>query len=223
MASSSEAVEEAAIGCEMLSHEEENVNTAIHGLGFLLSLAGIAAMLCAATGADMKDAAACLVYATTLTAMYAVSALSHAVRDPARKQLLRAWDQGVIYFLIVGNYTPLMWKFVPTGVTWSVLPLLWLAAAAGFYSKVVLQHRVDGRFSAATYLLLGWLPALCLVNYLPWACLGWVLAGGLCYTAGVPFLKFDRKVRYFHAVWHVFVVLGSACHFYAVYVHVLTG
>ena len=84
---------------------------------------------------DIRDALACGIYATTLMAMYFVSALSHAVRRPQQKELLRAWDQGLVYLLIVGTYTPLVWKFVPSPILWPALLLTWGAALAGFASK----------------------------------------------------------------------------------------
>ncbi len=116
----------------------------------------------------------------------------------------------MVYLLIVGTYTPLMWKYVPAAILWPMLALIWAAAAAGFYSKVFVHHRIDGRFSALTYLALGWVPAMVLIGYVPRGSMTWIALGGVSYTVGVLFLTFDRRVRYFHAVWHLFVMLGSA-------------
>ena len=96
----------------------------------------------------------------------------------------------------------------------------WIAALLGFYSKVVASHRVQEKFSVVSYLALGWIPALALLYYSPLECLGWIALGGVFYTAGTWFLIQDQR-RYFHAIWHIFVILGSACHWYAIYSCVL--
>lgn len=204
-----------------LSTHEEHVNAVIHGIGFALSLAAAGYIVWLAGEGDVRDAVACGVYALTLIAMYAVSALSHAVQHPPAKKVLRAWDQGMVYLLIVGTQTPLMWKYVPAMIFWPVLVLIWAAAAAGFYSKVFAHHRIDGKFSALSYLALGWVPAMILISYVPRGSMVWIAVGGVSYTVGVLFLTLDRRVRYFHAVWHLFVILGSACHYYAIIQYVM--
>jgi len=200
---------------------EEPLNALTHALGGIASLIGGLALLTSQPGARVDDLVCCCLFGVTLTGTYAVSSLSHAVTAPRRKFLLRAWDQGIIYLLIVGTYTPILWKFMPLYVSGPALALLWPAAAAGFVAKVVFHHRIDDRFSAVSYVALGWLPALALCCYVPWACLQWIILGGVLYTAGVIFLKLDDRFRYFHAAWHLFVMAASACHFYAVFRFVL--
>ena len=206
------------------SAAEEIANTVIHVVGFVLSLLGGVVLMSAARYAGVGSVVACAVYATTLVSMYAVSALSHAVQRPDSKYLLSVWDQGVIYLLIVGTYTPLLWAFSPSPLVWFLLVAAWGAALVGFYSKVVVRHRVQEKFSAVTYILLGWAPALLLIeSSVPPDCIMWIVLGGLSYTLGTLFLKWDKKVRYFHATWHLFVIGGSACHFYAIYAFALRG
>jgi hemolysin III len=97
-----------------------------------------------------------------------------------------------------------------------VLVLLWGAALLGFASKVLVKHRIDHTFSPLPYVALGWLPAMILAPFVPLACLAWMAVGGVLYTVGVIFLVLDRRVRYFHAAWHLFVLGGSSCHYFAI-------
>ena len=92
------------------------------------------------------------------------------------------------------------------------LILVWLAAFTGFYLKFFQQHRINN-FKTQSYILLGWVPAVLVYSTVSANCLAWVAAGGICYTMGTVFLVFDKRVRYFHAVWHASVMLGSAAIF----------
>lgn len=196
--------------------QQERLNAATHGAGFFLSLMGTAVLFQSAPQMPLGRAVACGVYVTTLIAVYAVSALSHAVQHPGRKHVLRIWDQGLIYLLIAGTYTPLVWVYVPAGLRWWALLAIWAAAITGKLLKVIGRRRVSN-MSTQTYLWLGWFPALLLLYFAPAASCLWMIVGGLCYTCGTIFLINDRHQRHFHAVWHIFVMLGSACHFCAIY------
>ncbi len=198
-----------------LPRYEEVLNAITHGLGLLLSCVGTISILSSIGSMDRGLAIGCLTYSLTLVAVYAVSTLSHAVHQPKQKYLLRAWDQGVIYLLIAGTYTPFACLQASAPMRWMILGGLWGLALAGFFSKVVLHHRIMA-FKAHSYILLGWLPALAMLHLVSLACLMWMALGGLLYTVGTLFLVFDRHVRFFHATWHVFVVAGSACHFYTI-------
>jgi hemolysin III len=193
---------------------EEFANTLTHAAGVVLSVVGGAALL--SSCAHWTVAVACGLYALTLVATYAASALSHGVRRPDWKRLLSIWDQGVIFLLIIGTYTPFLVAYIPSAWTMPVLVILWGAALLGFASKVLAKHRIDHTFSPLPYVALGWLPAIILAPFVPLACLAWMAAGGVLYTVGVIFLVLDRRVRYFHAAWHLFVLGGSACHYIAI-------
>ncbi len=151
-----------------------------------------------------------------MAAVYLCSTMSHAVYDPVRRHRWRAWDQGMIYALISGTYTPFIWQNSPAGWRVPMLAAVWIAAALGFYSKVLASHRING-ISTVTYIMLGWLPAIPLVSRTPTECLAWMVAGGIAYTAGTVFLQLDARVKYFHALWHLMVIAGSTCHFVAIY------
>ncbi len=195
---------------------EELLNAATHAGGLLLAVLG--AVLIFRTPADWPfgQALACAAYVTTLIVVYAVSALSHAVQRPRAKHVLRVLDQGLIYLLIAGTYTPLMWAFLTPHLNWLSLTAVWVAASLGMYSKFVFQHRVSS-FSTQSYLWLGWLPALALVQFVSLGCLTWLVLGGLSYSVGTVFLMRDHRRPYFHALWHLCVIGGSACHFWAIY------
>ncbi len=194
--------------------QEEFANTLTHGAGVVLSGAGAVALLSVCS--HWAVMLACGLYALTLLATYAASSLSHGVRRPDWKHVLIVWDQGVIFLLIIGTYTPFLVAYLPTPWTVPVLALLWGAALLGFASKVVVQHRVDHTFSPLPYVALGWLPAMILAPFVPVECMVWMAVGGVLYTVGVIFLVLDRHVRYFHAAWHVCVLGGSACHYFAI-------
>ena len=202
-------------------HPDELWNVITHGAGLVLSIFGSFLLMQTASGNGANPlwlVVGCGVYVCTLVAVYGASTLSHAFREPQMKRFFRMVDQGVIYLLIVGTFTPFALKYLTTGVWWLLLVTMWLIALAGFFSKVILAHRIDS-VSLPPYVLVGWLPIMAIkpiLAQLSTGDLALILAGGLCYTAGTLFLAFDRKFRYFHAVWHLLVIAGSACHYVVV-------
>ena len=127
-------------------------------------------------------------------------------------------DQGCIYLLIAGTFTPLALKYLSGGWWWLLLATMWTIAIVGFCSKVLLAHRVEA-VSTAAYVVMGWLPVIAakpMIAAAPSTCLWMMLAGGLCYTVGTIFLTFDRKALYLHAIWHICVIAGSAVHYFAI-------
>jgi hemolysin III len=166
---------------------------------------------------------ACVVYVISLVGLFGASTLSHAVRQPAWRSRLRALDQGFIYLLIAGNYTPYALAYLPQG-WWSLLSAaIWGTALAGFVSKVVLSHRVEA-VSVPFYMLLGWMPAIGMLSMrdvLPAGCLFCIAGGAVCYCAGTVFLVRDTRRRYFHSIWHLLVIGGSTCHFLGVLLYIV--
>ena len=199
---------------------EEFANTLTHGVGLVLSLTGAAAMMLVVGAADLGLTIGCGVYAATLVAVYALSTLSHAVQRPRARHLLRVWDQGVIYLLIAGSYTPFVSAFLSAHLRSATLSVIWTLALIGFFSKVVNRHRVNA-IATHSYVLLGWVPALALVGFVPLGCLAWIVVGGLTYTLGTLFLLMDNRFRFFHATWHMLVVAASASHYYAIITYVV--
>lgn len=194
-------------------------NTLTHGVGIVLSAAGSLVLIASAVaGGDGWRIAGCCVFAASLVAVYVFSTLSHGVTHARARHWLRAMDQGAIYLLIVGTYTPFALAYLRSGWWLLFLGLMWAIALAGFVSKAVFTHRVDA-IGVRSYLLLGWMalvPALGHNGAIPFMAVGLIFAGGLCYSLGTIFLKIDHKSLRFHAIWHLWVIGGSTCHFLAV-------
>jgi len=128
---------------------------------------------------------------------------------------MRSWDQGAIYLLIAGTYTPGIIAFCPNWAAAGLLTLVWSLATYGFYCKVIAQKRLNS-VTTATYLALGWGPAMVLVPFVPRVFFLWLLAGGILYSIGVVFLLNDHRVKYFHAAWHLWVIAAAAAHYFAI-------
>lgn len=199
-----------------LSIPDERANTVTHAAGTFLSVVAIAILATHPANPPLSMKLAALTYAITMVAVYFCSTMSHAIYKPEARNRWRARDQGVIYCLIAGTYTPFLWACSPTGWRVPLLAIVWFAALAGFSAKVFAKHRIDAN-STVTYVLLGWLPALALFSGTPTICLYWMVAGGLAYTVGILFLISDHRARYLHAAWHLAVIAGSTCHFISIY------
>lgn len=197
---------------------EEIAHTATHGLGVLLSVLGLVAGLIAlAKRGDPWSLTAMSVFGASLIVLYTASTLYHAVPSARWKTRLRKLDHASIFLLIAGTYTPFTLVNLRGPWGWSLFGVVWGVALAG----VVLKAFFAGRFpvvSTLAYVALGWLVVVAakpMMEHVPPTGLGWLLAGGLCYTGGVGFYVW-RRLPYHHAVWHVFVLAGSVCHYFAV-------
>lgn len=158
-----------------------------------------------------------LVFGLTALAMFVTSVVYHAASRPDLKQKLRTLDHSAIYLLIAGTYTPLTLVAMDPAWGWTLFGIIWTLAVVGIVSKVWLGFRYP-KLSVAMYLGMGWLAIVAIKpmwEALTGAQLAWILAGGLFYTAGVPFYVWKSR-RFTHAVWHLFVLGGVACHFAAV-------
>jgi hemolysin III len=203
---------------------EEIANSATHGLGALLSLAAIPLLVVvAASGGDAWQIAGAAIFGATLLMLYTTSTLYHALSSARAKALLRRCDHAAIYLLIAGTYTPFLVGPLRGTWGWSLLVVIWTLALVGVLFKTVFGIRRP-HLSTALYLAMGWLivvAAVPLVRSVPGTGIVWLLVGGLCYTGGVVFYVLDQRIRYAHAVWHLFVLAGSAVHFWAVYAYTL--
>jgi hemolysin III len=205
------------------SFGEEVVHSLTHGVGLLLSVAGAWFLVSRAIAeGNAWRVTGCAIFALALIAVYAASTLSHAVFEPGWRRAFRTLDQACIYLLIVGTYTPLALEYLRSGWWWLLFACMWAVAIVGFVSKTLFSHRIDA-VTVWSYVLLGWMPILvapAYVGIVPSAVLWWVLIGGLCYTAGTVFLVLDRRHLHFHAIWHLFVMAGSICHYGVVFLFV---
>jgi hemolysin III len=194
---------------------QEKINAWIHGLGFLASIPAGLGLIALATRQNPEVVFACGLYSLTFATMFLFSTLSHAVRNPGWRHRFRALDQGAIYLLISGSFTPFIWGYMEGWQRWALLAGVWLGAFAGFASKVFVRHRIDN-MTSLYYVLLGWIPAMILLNRVPLGCFAIMALGGVIYTAGTRFLQNDHIRWYFHPIWHVAVIVAGACHFAAI-------
>jgi hemolysin III len=184
----------------------------------LSAVAGCGLVVEAARQGNSRYLLGCSIFVVTMAAMYSASMLSHAFARSGLRRLFRTLDQAVIYLFITGTFTPLALVYLDGGWWTALLVTMWTIALGGFLSKVLWSHRIEA-ISTRLYLVQGWLPVVAagpISQVVPGDVLQWMLAGGLCYTFGVAFLILDRRVPYFHSVWHMLVIGGSACHYHAI-------
>jgi hemolysin III len=201
------------------SRGEELAHWATHALGALASLAGIAWLLAtaAASGAGPWRAIGGVVFGASALLLFTTSVLYHATTSPRLKPRLRLLDHSAIYVLIAGTYTPFALGVLDGAWGWTLFGLVWGLALAGIAAKLTLGFRFP-LASTLLYLAMGWIGVVAarpLMQSLTPTELTWIVAGGLVYTAGVPFYLWKNR-PYAHAVWHLFVLGGVACHFVAV-------
>jgi hemolysin III len=202
---------------------EELANALTHGLGLALSIAGLAVLVSStALRGDGWSVTSTAIFGTTLVLLYTTSTLYHSIRGVAVKRLLRKLDHAAIFLLIAGTYTPFLLVNLRGPWGWSLFGVIWGLAVAG----VVVKFRLAGRFkvgSTLLYLGMGWLILIALrpmLRAVPDRALWLLLAGGLCYSVGAVFYL-AKRLRYHHAIWHLFVLGGSVCHFFAVWAAVV--
>ena len=202
---------------------EEVANCATHGVGLALSVAGFVALVALAWGyGDAWHIASCGVYGASLVALYLASTLYHGARAPRAKQLFQALDHCGIYLLIAGTYTPFTLVTLRGPWGWTLFGLVWGLALAGILFRVLCGER-HRPLAVASYVLLGWLCVVAvkpILELVPLGALAWIAAGGLAYTAGVFFFA-AKRIPHHHAIWHLFVLGGSICHYVAVLLYVL--
>jgi len=202
---------------------EELANCVTHGVGLALSVVGLVALiLLARARGDAWHLLSCGVYGASLVTLYLASTLYHGARTPRAKNALRALDHCCIYLLIAGTYTPFTLVTLRGPWGWTLFGLVWGLALAGILCRLLFGTRF--RVGAVvSYVLLGWLcviaarPILALV---PAGALLWIAAGGFAYTTGVFFFA-SKRIPHGHAIWHLFVLGGSICHYVAVLLYVL--
>ncbi len=196
----------------------ELANSVTHGLGAVLSvLALVLLVVLAALHGTARHVVGSAIFGATLVLLYTMSTLYHALRNPRAKRVFKILDHSAIYLLIAGTYTPFCLATLRGGWGWSLFGVVWGLAAAGVAFKTVFTGRFE-LLSTAVYLAMGWMvmvAAVPLWRALPAPGLAWLMAGGACYTLGVAFYAW-RRLRFHHAVWHLFVLGGSLCHVVAV-------
>jgi len=198
---------------------EEIANSLSHGAA--LAAAAVAApfpIVAAARGGSASAVVGASVFAATMVLLYAASMLYHAIPHPRAKRLLRKLDHGAIYLLIAGTYTPFTLGALGGPWGWTLFGVVWSLAVVGVALKAF-DRMSHPAWSTGLYLAMGWSVLFALgplVEHVEIGGLVLLAAGGLAYTAGVVFFTLDSRLRYGHFVWHLFVVAGTACHYFAV-------
>jgi hemolysin III len=202
---------------------EELANRLTHGLGALLSVVGLVLLVVfSARHGDAWHVVSTAVFGTTLVLLYTSSTWYHSVSDDRLRARLQKFDHAAIFLLIAGTYTPFELVTLRGPWGWSLFGIVWGLAIAG----IVVKFWLAGRFrllSTAIYLAMGWLVMIALkplMAALPAGGLKLLVAGGLFYTGGAVFYLWKR-LPYHHAIWHLCVLGGSACHWAAVFLHVV--
>lgn len=202
---------------------EERINITSHALGLLLSIGGLVALVTRALlHGTPWHLVSVSVYAASMIVLYAASTAYHSSRDPALRVRLRTVDHAAIYLLIAGTYTPFALVTLQGPVGWTIFGITWGMAVAGILLKLFFTGRYR-LLSTLVYVFMGWLIVFFikpLIAAFPPAGLAWLLAGGIAYTLGAVLYSIHR-LRFNHALFHVFVLMGSVCHFSAVYLYVL--
>lgn len=204
------------------SFGEEVANSITHGAGLLAAIAAIPLLLLASTGpGDAWQIVGMVIFGAALVLLYSASTVYHALPASRAKRILRVLDHSAIYVLIAGTYTPFTLGVLRGPWGWALLGTAWTLAALGIAAKCTVGFRFP-RLSTLLYLSMGWMALVAagpLLEHVSTAGLAWLIAGGLCYTGGVIFYATDGRIRYGHALWHLFVIAGSTCHFFAVLWH----
>ena len=203
--------------------QTEKFNTLSHLVGALLALAGtIALIVHASQDADPWKITSVSVYGTTLVLLYLISTLYHGVQGRA-KAFLRELDHQSIYLQIAGSYTPFCLVTLRGSWGWSLLGVVWGLAVLGIW--VERRQKSGSRIPSLTiYVLMGWtaLAALFpLMRALGTTGFIWLTIGGLLYTVGIVFYVLGKRLAYSHGIWHLFVIAGSATHFFVIFYYVL--
>ncbi len=201
------------------SQGEEIANSISHGIGLIAALVGTPFLIMhALRHGDAGFIAGTSLFSVTMILLYLASALYHALPIGKTKRSFRVIEHSAIFLLIAGTYTPLTLGVLRGAVGWTLFGVVWGLAAAGVALKAFdkASHPV---LSTGLYLLMGWLIVFAvkpLFARMPPAGMLWLIAGGLSYTAGVAFFATDSRLKYGHLIWHLFVIAGTTCHYFAV-------
>ncbi len=202
------------------SFGEELANTISHGLGLLGATAAIPILVVGALReGGIATVVGASVFGASLLILYLASTIYHSLPVGKAKRVFLIIDHCAIFLLIAGTYTPFTLGVLRGSWGWTLFGVVWGLALFGIIFKIIYGNRYQG-LSTGLYLVMGWLVIFAIqpmLSSVPLPGLLWLLAGGLAYTLGVIFFLLDNRVRFAHFIWHLFVVTGSLCHFFAVY------
>lgn len=203
---------------------EEIANSVIHGIGALAAIAGLVLLGLKVGGfwngydTSILDITGVLLFTITMTGMFLISTLYHAIQHQGAKRILRKLDHSVIFVFIAGTYTPLCLSGLGGAWGWSLFGFQWSLALLGIILNIV-NNKAFKKIQLAIYLLMGWAVVVGfvpLVRSLPAQSIILILAGGIAYTLGIFWYR-RKDIRFSHAIWHIFVIIGAVCHWFSVW------
>lgn len=205
------------------SEIEERANAITHGLGVVLGIVGLILLLIKANqfDADLLTVASMAAYGSSIILLFLASTLYHSITTAKTKRLLKTLDHCAIYLLIAGSYTPFLLVSLRTPLAFGLMGVIWAIALVGIVMKIAFVYRFK-RLSLVTYLAMGWLSLIVIYQLAKSVELGGLIllaVGGIIYSLGVIFYV-AKRIPYNHAIWHLFVLAGCACHFFAIYLYV---
>jgi hemolysin III len=205
------------------SPAEERVNISSHAIGLLLSVVALALLVMhASSNGDVWHIVSFSIFGASLIILFAASTIYHSSRDPASRARLRVVDHASIYVLIAGTYTPFTLVTLNGTIGWTIFGITWGMALIGIVLKLFFTGRYE-KVSTLMYVFMGWIIVFAigpLIDNLSPDGLSWLVAGGIAYTVGA-ILYGIKQIKFNHAIFHVFVLVGAFCHFVAVYFYVL--
>ncbi len=200
----------------------ERFNTYSHLMGIVLAISGaVVLIVLGARSGDAWKIVSFSIYGATLVLMYGSSTIYHGTRGLV-KDFFRKADHCAIYLLIAGSYTPFTLVTLHGAWGWSLFGVVWGLAVAGILQESSPSKKTR-RLSLVIYLSMGWVALVAimpLVQALGWAGFAWIAAGGVIYTVGIIFYRYDTKFTHWHGIWHLFVLAGSAIHYFAILIYV---
>ncbi|MDD9892039.1 MAG: hemolysin III family protein [Gammaproteobacteria bacterium] len=211
------------IRASLYSLKEEVANSVTHGLGAVASIVGLAVLVgFAAVNGDAQDVTAVSIFGASMILLYTSSTLYHSVPHDGARAVFKVMDHASIYLLIAGTYTPYTLISLRGEQGWELFAIIWTLAAVGVVFKLFFTGKFD-KLSTVIYLAMGWLVVFygkSVMEAVPAGGMWLLLAGGLSYTVGVVFYVWD-KLPFNHAIWHVFVLGGTVCHYLSILLYVV--
>lgn len=203
---------------------EEIFNAVTHGVGALLAVGGTAVLIVfSVIYSDAWSVVGSSIYGGSLIMLYTMSTLYHAITHEKAKSFFRIMDHTNIFFLIAGTYTPITISILRGVYGWILFGVVWAAAILGIVFNAI-DLKKYSKPSVVCYIAMGWVVVFAikpLLEIMNLSCFMLIVAGGVFYTLGVVFYAI-KKVKYFHSVWHIFTVLGSACHYFGILFTIIT-
>jgi hemolysin III len=204
-------------------HKEEQINVISHAIGLLLSIIALIFLIVYSSKyGTATHIVSFSIYGASLIVLYSASTFYHYSKSPKLRSRLNIFDHAAIYVLIAGTYTPFTLVVLKGWVGWTIFGVSWGLALVGIVLKLFYTGKYD-KISTIAYVLMGWLIVIAikpLINNFSFDGLMWILFGGIFYSLGA-LLYMMRSLKYNHAIFHIFVLLGSFCHFMAVFFYVL--